>query len=275
ALPEGNPLVMIFPYRQPGIEIDEKHKTFQRLPAREGHTSPLMAVWKLGGFSGEADKVLEPRKIDDRPTRGFRIAAKKIDADLNGTLDIWVDAETNLPALVEFQMERPKAKMTMRHFQWNEPLDVKLFDTAPPEGYADKTPKPPSVDEIDEHIRLALKFYAEVMGGNYPRVKMVYGDVTMNELWKKLGIDTRHMTDEQIRSDTYVKSLKATHGFAWINTILRDNADAAYYGKTVGSNDKDKVLLRRKLDDGNYRVIYGDLHSESVAADRLKALESR
>ncbi|MGH7139869.1 MAG: hypothetical protein ACREHD_29370, partial [Pirellulales bacterium] len=267
--------VRVFPYHEAGIEIDEKHKTFKRLPAQKGHASPLMTVWKLGGYSGEADKELEPRKIGDRPTRGFRIAAEKIDSGLKGTLDIWVDAETNLPLLVEYEMERPSAKMTMQHFQWNEPLDGKLFDTAPPEGYADKTPKPPSVDEIAGHIREALEFYAEVMGGHYPRVKMVYGDVTMNELWKKLGIDTRHMTDEQIRSEAYVKSLKATHGFAWINSILRDNADAAYYGKTVGPNDKDNVLLRWKLDDGNYIVIYGDLHSETVAADRLKALESR
>lgn len=274
ALPEGNPLVMIFPYRKPGIEIDQNHKTYMRVPAREGYTSPLMAVWKLGGFSGEAGKELEPRKIDERSTRGFQIAAKKIDADLDGTLDIWVDAETNLPALVEYQMERPKAKMTMHDFQWNEPLDDKLFDTKPPEGYADKTPKPPSVDEIAEHIREALTFYAEVMGGHYPRVKMVYGDVTMNELNEKLGL--KHpLTEEQIKSDAYVKSLKATHGFAWINTILRDNADAAYHGKTVGPNDTDKVLLRWKLDDGGYHVIYGDLHGESVAAERLKEIESR
>lgn len=275
ALPDGNSMVMIFPYRRPGIEIDEKHKTYQRVPAREGYTSPLMAVWKLGGFSGKADKELEPRKIDDRPTRGFQIAAKKIDADLDGALDIWIDAETNFPVFVEYQMQWPKAKMTMHHFHWNEPLDANLFDTSPPEGYADKTPKRLSVDEVVEDIRQALKFYAEVMGGHYPRVKMVYGDVTMNELWQKLGIDTRHMTDEQIRSDAYVKSLKATRGFGQINGILRDNADAAYYGKTVGPNDKDKVLLRWKLDDGNYRVIYGDLHSQTLAAERLKALESR
>ena len=66
-----------------------------------------------------------------------------------------------------------------------------------------------------------------------------------------------------------------TAGFAWINSILRDNADAAYYGKAVGPNDQDKVLLRWKLDDGNYRVIYGDLKSETVTAERLKAIESR
>jgi hypothetical protein len=58
-------------------------------------------------------------------------------------------------------------------------------------------------------------------------------------------------------------------GFAHINSILRDNADAAYYGKTVGPNDKDKVLLRWKLVDGKYQVVFGELHAEIVTAERL------
>ncbi|HJT33794.1 MAG TPA: hypothetical protein VJ783_17235 [Pirellulales bacterium] len=273
ALPAKSPEIMIFPYHQPGIELDERQKTYRRLPAREGYLSPLMSVWKLGEFSGNADKELPPRKIDDTPARGFQIAAQKIDSGLNGTIDVWVDAKTDLPVLVEYQMEQPKAKLTMHHFQWNTPLDDKLFDTHPPEGYADKTPQPPALEEIVTDVTEALKYYAEVMGGHYPRVKMVYGDVTMNELWKKLGIDTRHMTPEQIKSDAYVKGLKAIKGFAQINGILRDNADAAYYGKTVGPDDKDKVLLRWKLDDGGYHVVYGDLHNETVDAERLKMLE--
>jgi hypothetical protein len=48
----------------------------------------------------------------------------------------------------------------------------------------------------------------------------------------------------------------------------------AYYGKTVGPQDKDKVLLRWKLDDGRYEVIFGDLRAEAVTAERLRALEA-
>lgn len=275
ALPEGNAVISVFHYHQPGIEIDEKHKTYQRLPAREGYASPLMAVWKLGSFSGDADKEFAPRKIGDRPARGFRIAADKIDSGLRGTLDIWVDAETDLPVLVEYDMQQPKAKMTMNHFQWNEPFDATLFNTDPPKGYADKTPKPPTLAEIVGYITESLKFYSETMGGHYPRVKMVYGDVTMNELFDKLGIDTAHPTEEQLKGDAYGRGMRSIRGFASINGILRDNADAAYYGKTVGPNDKDKILLRWKLDDGDYRVIYGDLRSETVGAERLKALEGK
>jgi hypothetical protein len=50
---------------------------------------------------------------------------------------------------------------------------------------------------------------------------------------------------------------------------------AAYYGKAVGPCDKDKVLLRWKLSDGSYEVIYGDLRAEAVPFGRLRALEGR
>ena len=49
--------------------------------------------------------------------------------------------------------------------------------------------------------------------------------------------------------------------------------DPAYYGATVGPGDADKVLLRWKLDDGQYRVILGNLGIKNVAPEELADLE--
>jgi hypothetical protein len=64
-------------------------------------------------------------------------------------------------------------------------------------------------------------------------------------------------------------------GFLQIVNIEINDTDAAYDGKTVGPNDKDKVLLRWKLDDGRYEVILGDLRSETVTAEKLGELEGK
>ena len=64
-------------------------------------------------------------------------------------------------------------------------------------------------------------------------------------------------------------------GFGEIEDIQTHDPDAAYYGKTVGPKDKDKVLLRWKLDDGRSEVIFGDLHAETVTGERLLALEGK
>jgi hypothetical protein len=52
-----------------------------------------------------------------------------------------------------------------------------------------------------------------------------------------------------------------------------DKKDAAYYGETVTPKDTDKVLLRWKVSDKEYRVIFGDLHAETVSSERLAELE--
>jgi hypothetical protein len=56
--------------------------------------------------------------------------------------------------------------------------------------------------------------------------------------------------------------------------LVEDKKDPAYYGQTVGPDDTNKVLLRWKLDDGQYRVIFGDLHADTVTADVIKELET-
>ena len=71
------------------------------------------------------------------------------------------------------------------------------------------------------------------------------------------------------------KVAKTIDGFDQILHLDTYNPDYVYYGKTVGPNDKDKVLLRWKLDDGRYEVIFGDLRAETVTAAELRALEGK
>jgi hypothetical protein len=91
---------------------------------------------------------------------------------------------------------------------------------------------------------------------------------------KRLAKIDTPATDEQIRTDEYVKIQKAVRSFAMLNELYQENADVAYYGQTVEAKDKDKVLLRWQLDDGRYQVMYGDLRSETVSPERLRELEA-
>ena len=49
--------------------------------------------------------------------------------------------------------------------------------------------------------------------------------------------------------------------------------DTAYYGGIVTPKDADKVLLRWKVSDNEYRAIFGDLHTETVTTEKLTELE--
>jgi outer membrane lipoprotein-sorting protein len=270
--------VLILPAGKLGIEIDRKAKKYVRQPARLGHISPLMMVDKLGTFPGQADRLLGTREIGGKTAKGFEIEARKIDPDVySGPVEIWVDAQSNLPVLIRYEMKAAgiSPMIRMADFRWNVDLDTKLFEPTPPAGYAEATRPATPVDEQVKKITKGLKLYAKYSGGHYPRVKMLYGDVTRDEFVKLSGAPYPPRTDADLKDPRVKDVYDATWGFGTINSILRENADAVYHGRTVGPDDKDKVLFRWKLDDGSYEVIYGDLRAEAAPAGRLRSLEGK
>ncbi len=59
---------------------------------------------------------------------------------------------------------------------------------------------------------------------------------------------------------------KAAPVAAFYKKLAREQRDPEYFGATVKPGDAEAILLRWKLDDGRYRVVYGDLRAETVDA---------
>ncbi|MCJ7675470.1 MAG: hypothetical protein MUO33_10010, partial [Sedimentisphaerales bacterium] len=57
-------------------------------------------------------------------------------------------------------------------------------------------------------------------------------------------------------------------------TLVQEKKEPAYYGESVTPADTDKVLLRWKTSDSEYRVIFGDLRAETVTPEKLAELEA-
>jgi outer membrane lipoprotein-sorting protein len=259
---------------KPGVELDHKYETYQRVEPVYQPDSPLELLHELAKFAGKADRELPERRIQGKRARGFEIAVEKLDPDRDdGTLQAWPDPETKLPLHVEY-VNPDQFTVVWDDFTWDVPTD-KLFDTEPPATYKDETPTPPSPEEQTEPIVTGLKAYAKYCGGKYPQARMVYGDITSQRLYRAAGLSYPFKVaprEEQLR-DEYRECSAAKLGFAHMNTIQRHNPDAAYYGKIVGPDDKDKVLFRWKLADGNYRVIFGNLRAETTTSQKLKEVE--
>lgn len=58
--------------------------------------------------------------------------------------------------------------------------------------------------------------------------------------------------------------LKATAVAAFYGRLANEQRNPEYFGSTVQPGDAKAVLLRWKLDDGRYRVIYGDLRAATL-----------
>jgi hypothetical protein len=261
---------------KPGLEIDHKYETFQRVEPLRGPGTPVIVFMHLAEYSGKADKELTKRKIHGKTVGGFEIATQYIDPDFGDRiLRVWYDPDSKLPVLVELE-EPGSFTMIFDDFVWDVPVE-KWFDQKPPEKYKDETPTPMPPEEETKHIIAGLKTYAKFCDGKYPQAKMVYGDVTSMKLFQAAGLSDPHKVppDAELKSNKHVECGRAAFGYAVINGILQYNADAAYYGKTVSPADKDKVLFRWQRLDGDYQVIFGDLRAETVTADKLQVLENR
>lgn len=282
------------------IMIDHTAKTYTEVLRPKGYLSPGPEIFfSLGEMSGQADRDLGTKEISGKNVRGFEIDGRKLfKMPLTApacVVEVWLDRDSNLPFIVELRislrgMDRSGnwtentgvQKVVLEDFQWNVDLDPKLFDTTMPEGYRDETPKEPSVERRVWEFTEGLKAYAELTGGRYPPTLNTIDqfNVVHKELLQTLGFkdaDWRQIFPPEVKRDPrFPKIERAAKSLITIASLIQfNNADATYQGKTVEPKDKEKVLLRWKLDDGRYEVIFGDLRAETVSAERLHILEGK
>jgi outer membrane lipoprotein-sorting protein len=265
--------VEVTPFREPSICIDRREKTFARQPAlRKGaYSSVFDDIERLAAFSGKADRDLGVKEINGKKAHGFRIDNKKVHADSDpGFTEIWLDAESNLPLFIHYEFKHFNHTSIVENsdIQWNIDLNPQLFDPTPPKGYADESPKPPTLEQQLARIVEALKIYSDVSGGQYPQTE--HFSTLDDDLCRRLGLT--EITYAAKEGDAG-KAARAARGFNQLLLLCVYNADFAYYGKTVKPGDKHKVLLRWKLDDGRYEVIFGDLSAKTATAEQLRTLE--
>jgi hypothetical protein len=194
---------------------------------------------------------------------------------------IWVDVKTRLPVRCDFtyvlfyQMGNKKQyeHCVMHDFQWDVPVDAAEFKPVIPDDYIGRVVKYPA--HITEETAIqGLKVWVELLG-KYPDPEIItnFTDVapTVLRLAEKsetpaamrLREETKGLSDDEI-SNKLVDFLMPIRGLTWFYIGLQwDKKDPAYYGKTVTPQEAHKVVMRWKLSDKEYRVIFGDLHAET------------
>ncbi len=197
---------------------------------------------------------------------------------------IWADVKTQLPVRYDYDYFRPMGDNKKYHtrlvfydFQWDVPVDAAVFEPPIPDGYTFTLIKLPSNNE--ETAIQGLKQCIELFG-TYPertldiwqRVFRLLSGARDDTLpAERLEQKTKGFTEDEIKN----KLLMPIRGLERFGCRLDwEKKDPRYYGETVTPKDADKVLMRWKLSDNEYRVIYGDLHAETVTPAKLAELEA-
>ncbi|MBN1817312.1 MAG: hypothetical protein JW828_08115 [Sedimentisphaerales bacterium] len=186
---------------------------------------------------------------------------------------LWVNAATGWPVQVTLDVtdEEGEKKWTVvvNDFQWEAQVEQDAFSKMIPEGYTLMYTVKMGRQESGEQLVDGLKYFAAIHDGKYPAklsVRDVVGEI--GSIYSAKSGEASFRID-----DARVADLK--YGAQYFGVLESKGKEAVYNGGTVTAADADKVLLRWKLDDGQYRVIFGDLRIEDVSAARLAELEMK
>ena len=190
----------------------------------------------------------------------------------DATARLWVEIGTDFPVRIEIegivsggQMEM---SMVMDDFQWNVELDPVLFVPDIPPDY---TSSEMNLPEVNEGTAInALRLFAELTDGRYP------GSLALMTLMKEIpeALVTKYGLRLIEKLDDYTNAIQNILPVgSFYAQLVGAEKEAVYYGDSVTAENPEAVLLRWKISDGYYRVIFGDLTTSDVTTEQLAELE--
>ncbi len=167
----------------------------------------------------------------------------------------WLELEDKARAAIDVMKEKAKEK--------GEELPAQMSNLF--EGAALNDGYPERLDWLWLFGRFSTRATLGMLGEMLPKLKPIPEDLGEEERAELIKARAKEsaMATVQVSSQASVKGF-AIAGFA--QKLTNEQRDPEYFGATVKPGDSEAILLKWKLDDGRYRVIYGDLRAETVDA---------
>jgi hypothetical protein len=245
----------------------------------------------LGEYTHLGESVIDGVKVEGIETTDPRVGGGQFEKYL---ARCWVNVETQLPVQLEMQAEYSvgpdtppmKVSMILDNFQWAVVLNPEIFQPDIPSDY--KLMAEMQMPGQDEEAAIkGLEVFAEIASGKYPQKLTVMNIMEeISEIEKNSGQQWQSQrdadpnfapTEEQIDEarNKVMKKMAVVQGACMFYAeLVKTDKDAAYYGDKVTAGDADAVLMRWKISENQYRVIYGDLTAENVSSEQLAQLEA-
>jgi len=200
---------------------------------------------------------------------------------------LWVDAKSWLPvrAEMDFKMgEQMQASGVIYDYQWDIVVTASDFEPTIPEDYTPISSEAIKMPSMSEEAAIeGLKYFVELCGQYPKKLDMIslmqeFVAIQKNKEPMDTGLKSRsEKPDEMKLQERLKKTMEIMRPVQSLSmfymTLVQDKKEPVYYGESVGPGDGDKVLLRWKVSEGEYRVIFGNLTTADVTAEKLAELE--
>ncbi|MBN1764851.1 MAG: hypothetical protein JW860_06300 [Sedimentisphaerales bacterium] len=190
---------------------------------------------------------------------------------------LWVDLKTEFPVSIEVETYSEDGEtvtsMFCYAFEWDVKVTASDFEPVIPDDY--NTIGELELSDNEQSVINGLGFYAHITG-RYPSSLAVQTLALANEMrdammanYQNTGRDPGMTHEEMGQGFMNVEYMVVYYG-----TLATQNRAPAYFGDKVAPGAADLVLIRWRLDNGRYQVIFGDLRQEKVTEAELAQLEA-
>ena len=256
-----------FPPGRRGLVINHLDRHFLWGPGHKGDfgdSSPVTKLRMVQEREGEIIRELGSKKIGGRLANGFVMKLLGVEKGSGyDALEVWTDAETDLPIEFSFKVKANDWSQDFRLYEcrWNVEFDPQLFEPIEPEGYVDTTP-PRDQADIDKLVQ-AIRLYAELSGGDYPRDSQFDSESVKQDMLKLAGF-AGPKQQGWLNDAKYQQIQQVQPSIEWLSRIFLNEHLAGYLGKTVTVEQPNKILFWWINSEDQYRVFYGDLRTEII-----------
>jgi outer membrane lipoprotein-sorting protein len=287
-LPESKQVLMILPEMKRYMRMEFNDDLLAK--TRNENKDPRYIIKQI---MGSTYKELGRSEIDGVEVEGFEAADLPLFGGSGSKVTLWVDAKNWLPVRMEMDLknEQMQAKVVIYGYQWDMAVQPEEFQPVIPEGFTSATDQPLQMPSADEQGAIeGLKFFAEILG-SYPKTLDIMGLMKefaaiahsqnpteaakrLKEKMDTLEKDSTLEKDEGKAMAQAMEMMRPIQSLAMFYMMMQQNKkEPVYYGESVRPGEVGSVLLRWKISDDQYRVIFGDLTAVDVTAEQLSELE--
>ncbi|MHC4740623.1 MAG: LolA family protein [Planctomycetota bacterium] len=276
----------IIPDEKLFVEIMHEQKQFTRSEfgddmlarMKKQHNDPRELIRQMLGlkYTELGKSQINGVEVDGFETTDPR-ASGRTTGDVKATL--WVDSKSWMPVLVEIDMsiaEQGRIRSTYYDYQWDVLVEKSDFVPVIPDDYEPSPGDGMKWPEMTEAAAIeGLKQVVDLLG-RYPKqlsiVDLMHetSPIIYKRIKKELPED---VTDTKLETKMTEAIGPIQSVGLFYMTLVEDKKEPVYYGETVGPDNVEAVLLRWKISDDQYRVIFADLSATDVSAEKLAELE--
>jgi len=285
--PDEKLVITIMPGQKKYTQMEYDDAFFARLRKENNDPREMIKQIMSSKYTELGRSVIGSKEVE-----GFQAADPTV---FNGFAQetntiLWVDVETWLPVRTEIEYmsnDQVMASLVIDDYQWDIPVVASDFEPIIPEDFTSLTRDAIKMPSFDEEAALeGLKIIAEIFG-QYPknlnlmdliqmffdlRERGIKGNKGLMDAGLTLKEEMNQMKSEHIQKAMEIFGTFQSLGMFYM-TLVEEQKEPIYYGESVGPEDADRVLMRWKISDNEYRIIFGDLSVGNVTAEELAALE--